>query len=167
MSNERSEFVKSAITKVPAATTQSAIIEVLARYGASGFGFRRRGDVIEATFHLPRAGAGDQTVRIPVNVASVYAILQKRGRGVGEKTPDMAQAERTAWRALLLWIEASLLAVKLGAQSMEEAFFAHLLVTTEDGQEGRMVDYVATLGVAAGGVLPSARRLALKPGEDQ
>lgn len=165
------DFVKSATTTVSASASQAEIIAVLARYGASGFGFRRRGDVVEATFHLPRPGADDQSVRIPVSVTTVSEKLlafhrTPAGQRMKRRAPDTEQAERTAWRALLIWIEASLLAVKLGAQSMEEAFFAHLVVTTDDGQEGRLVDYVATLGKAAGGTLPSARRLLLKSGED-
>lgn len=164
-----SEFLKSATTGVSADKSQGEIIATLGRYGASGFGFRRRGEVVEVTFHLPRKGADDLSVRIPVNVTTVRASLDALWSGDqrphSKRPVDMAvQAERVAWRALLTWIDASLLAVKLGAQSMEEAFFAHLVVTTEDGLEGRLVDYVKSLGGASGGVLPSVNRLRLGSG---
>jgi|SRR6185437_2877888 len=164
-----SNFVRSATTDVPADKSQAEIIGVLARYGASGFGFRRRGDVIEVTFHLPRPTGDDQSVRIPVNVATVRAKLNEfweSPKRPHTRKPDLnAQAERVAWRALLTWIEASLLAVALGAQSMEEAFFAHVLVTDESGQEGRIIEYVGTLAAGANGVLPSPRRLLLGSGD--
>jgi hypothetical protein len=164
-----SDFIKAATSPVPSDRSQAEIITVLTRYGASGFGFRRRADVVEVTFHLPRTGGDEQSVRIPVNIKTVHDKLlvwhKSPARTSHTRTPDRDQAERTAWRALLTWIEASLLAVQLGAQSLEEAFFANLLVTTDDGHEGRLVDYVATLGTAAGGTLPSPRRLLLNSGE--
>lgn len=155
------DFVRAADTDVKAERSQAAIIAMLGRYGASGFGFRRRGDIAEVTFHLPRKDRDDQTVRIPVDVRAVLTkiIRMRDTKRARRKTPDMDQAERVSWRALLFWIEASMMAVQLGAQSMEEAFFAHLVVTTDDGQEGRLVEYVATLGLATGGLLPSSRRL--------
>lgn len=153
-----SEFVKAATTKVAASASQSEIITVLARYGASGFGFRTRGAVVEATFHLPRPTGDDVTVRVPVDVSVVLEKLlayhHSPSRTAHTKTPDREQAERVAWRALLVWIEASLLAVQLGAQSMEEAFFAHLVVATSEG-ERRLVEYVGELSVASGGRLPA------------
>lgn len=161
------EFLKAATTSVSVDKTQADIIATLNRYGASGFGFRRRGATVEATFHLPSKSGGDRTVSIPVNVETVREKLTafqaariRKGAHVG-KTVAVEQAERVAWRALLLWIEASLLAVALGAQSMEEAFFAHMIVETEDGQRGRVVDYFGMLTYSDTGKLPNPNRLLL------
>lgn len=167
-----SDFVKSATTSTPVAKSQGDIIAMLGRYGATGFGFRRSADVIEVTFHMPRAkGGGEHSVAIPVNVRTVRAkldapeIQRERKRQKQATFTSEDQAERVAWRVLHLWIDAALSAVSLGAQTIEEAFFAHLVVTTDDGVQGRLVDYLATLGAASGGTLPSARRLLLKSGE--
>jgi hypothetical protein len=161
-----SDFVKSATTTTPIAKSQADIIAMLGRYGATGFGFRRVGPIVSVTFHLPRAGGGeDYTVEIPVNVASVAKKLGDTSRIITKQSranrPASAEehAERVAWRVLHLWIDAALSAVQLGAQTIEEAFFAHLLVATDDGRTGRLVDYVKSIGAGSGGVLPSATRL--------
>ncbi len=41
---------------------------------------------------------------------------------------EWERAERVAWRNLVLWIDAALSATAAGLQTIEEAFFAHLLV---------------------------------------
>jgi hypothetical protein len=165
-----SDFVKSATTSTPVAKSQGDIIGMLGRYGASGFGFRRTGDVIEVTFHMPSEGQRDHSVCIPVDVRTVRAKLDGPELQAARKSRRQAtfttddQAERVAWRVMHLWIDAALSAVSLGAQTIQEAFFAHLVVTTEDGTQGRLVDYIATLGLANGSALPSANRLALSSG---
>lgn len=165
-----SDFVKAMTTQTPKDKSQADIIGMLQRYGATGFGFRQIGDVVESRFHVPRVAGEDHTVAIPINVAHVEARLvgvyqkkRKGGKGGGYK-PDRAQAERVAWRILYLWIDAALAAVSIGAQSIEEAFFAHLIVADTDGQEGRVIDYIHSLQQGAGGHLP-ASRLLLGPGK--
>jgi hypothetical protein len=179
------DYVQFYTTKVPAEQSQGDIIATLHRYGASGFGFRTRGPVVEVTFHIPdpTAAAGDRTVVIPINVDTVHERLHPKLKAVAagrkEKTPDRGQSERVAWRVLLSWINAALSAVAIGAQTLEEAFHAHMIVETTDGQRGRMIDYVhvladeakASIG-AEGGRLPALGpgrsinpgQLALPPG---
>lgn len=150
-------FVKSASTKVPVEDTQGHIISMLHRYGASGFGFRRQGDVITVTFHIPAEGGGpDRTVAIPIDIGVVRKKLnphldelaaQKHGTRTGK---DPGRAERVAWRIVLDWIDASLSAVSVGAQTLETAFYAHTVIETADGQRGRLIDYVETIKGAAG-----------------
>lgn len=162
-----SDFVKSAATKVSVEESQGHIISVLHRYGASGFGFRRVGDVVTVTFHIPGAGGEERTVAIPIDVAKVRAKLNpkldaiarnQKARGTGG---DPGRAERVAWRILLDWIDASLSAVSIGAQTIEEAFYAHTVIETVDGQRGRLIDYVETIKGAGGdasGRLPNPGR---------
>lgn len=163
------DFVKSAMTSTPASKSQADIIAMLGRYGASGFGFRRRGDVIEVTFHMP-SSRGEQSVCIPVSVSVVRDKLDSPSLRAARRAQRQAtfttdeQAERVAWRVLHLWIDAALSAVSLGAQTIEEAFFAHLMVTTEDGSQGRLVDYVTTLAAERGGMLPSTTQRLLGSG---
>jgi hypothetical protein len=151
------DYVKCYTTSVEPEESQGHIIATLHRYGASGFGFRRRGPIIEITFHMPVAGGEDRTVCIPINVETVRAKLRpkleafgKRRKTAGSTRIDPMQAERVAWRILLDWIDASLSAVTIGAQTLEEAFFAHLLVETTDGQTGRTIDYVTVLSETSG-----------------
>lgn len=173
-----SDFVKAQSTSTTVEESQGQIIAMLHRYGASGFGFRRLpGDIHEVRFHLPTQPDRDLTVAIPVNVSSVHARLNAAQAKIAKArhrkpTVERAQAERVAWRILYLWIDAALAAVSIGAQSIEEAFFAHLIVETTEGEEGRLADYIATLQRAASGsegrlpTLASVRRL-LGPGVDR
>lgn len=159
------DFVKAATTSTPAEKSQGDIIAMLHRYRASGFGFRARGSLVAVSFHIPKEGGADTTVEIPIDVERVHERLnglqrakRSHGRHVAA-TVDRAQAERVAWRILYLWIDAALAAVSIGAQSIEEAFFAHLIVENTDGQSGRVIDYVHTLQEGAGGQLPAPRLL--------
>jgi len=160
-----SDFVKASTTTVSVEKSQGDVIATLRRYGASGFGFRTVGQTVEVTFHLPAEGAPDRTVMIPVNVDTVHAKLQamnnrrvERGRHV-RRAVSREQAERVAWRVVLDWIEAALLAVSMGVQTVEEAFFAHSVVTTRDGQTGRLIDYVHSIADASpDGRLPAPGR---------
>lgn len=179
------DYVQFYTTRVEPAQSQGDIIGVLHRYGASGFGFRRRGDVIEVTFHLTTDGDRERSVCIPVSVDRVFAKLRgamaekaKREKQAQREDLLRAQAERVAWRVLLQWINASLSAVAIGAQTVEEAFYAHTIVESTDGQTGRLIDYVHSLEDTTAesqhtgrGILPALGRpivpreqLALPPG---
>lgn len=159
------EFVKSATTSVSPADSQAEIIAILGRYGATGFGFRKRPGMVSVTFHMPRAKGDireDHEVEIPIRFAAVEQKLNapalqeiRAGYKKGKQVPA-EQVERVAWRVLKLWIDASLSAVSLGATTLEDAFFAHLIVTDTKGQRGRLADYVNMLEqVAPGGKFPA------------
>lgn len=150
-------FVKAVHTKCSVEKSQADIVATLNRYGASGFGFRRRASIVEVTFHLPNGGA-ERTVCIPIDTAIVHDRIVRSRRTA--RAVDRAQSERVAWRIALLWIDTALTAVTIGVQSIEEAFFAHLVVETEDGATGRMVDYVASIGGTGPRRLPAATRFA-------
>lgn len=57
----------------------------------------------------------------------------------GYDAKKLEQAERVAWRNLVLWVDAALSAATIGLQSITEAFFAHAVVGA--GGE-RMIDVV-------------------------
>lgn len=169
------EFVKSATTSVPTAKSQAEVITILGRYGASGFGFRRRGDVVSVTFHMPRAKGDtrdDHTVEIPVDLANVRQRLdgpagkaaRRKAKKGGDASPE--QVERVAWRLLVLWIDAALAAVSLGAQTLEDAFLAHMIVTDASGGTGRLGDYMATLEFAGVNLPPMQALRQLAAGDD-
>jgi len=147
-------FIKAFATKTTVDKSQSDIIAVLRRYGASGFGFRKIGDIVEVTFHMLNEAKVERTVVIPLSVDTVHKrLIAMKAERVKQYSRHVSrdQAERVAWRVLLDWIDAALLAVSVGAQTIEEAFFAHSVIVTSDGQTGRLVDYVHTLEQASGG----------------
>lgn len=161
-------FVKAATTTTSPEKSQADIMAMLRRYHASGFGFRRVATKLWVSFHVPRQGdGGDHTVEIPIDTTLVLERLLEvhRLKRSHTKRPDAALAERVAWRILYLWIDAALAAVAIGAQSLEDAFFAHLVMENTDGQTGRVSDYVRTLQQGTGGYQLPAARLLIGSGE--
>lgn len=142
-------FVKSADTKTPVAASQAALEKLLRRYGASGFGFNSdyKEHLIRVTFRVPDT-PGSVTI-VPVRLEiSIEAIA----RALWPTTKVLSawgweQAERVAWRHLVLWVDAACSATNAGLQSMSEAFLAHALVKAPDGQIKRVI---AMLDDAAG-----------------
>lgn len=113
----------------------------------------------------PGKNAPKVPVKLPVSIAQVYHALYgmperwqsftdderandpsiggRTGRYVhnpaGYDRKKLEQAERVAWRNLVLWIDAALSAASVGLQTITEAFFAHAIVSS-DGM--RMIDLV-------------------------
>lgn len=174
-------FVKSADTKAKAESSRAEVERMLERYGATGFGYQRdieRGKIV-LQFVIPDSQQKDAArvpVTLPIEIRRVYDALygQPRknkwvdGRYAGtEHDPKgydakkLEQAERVAWRNLVLWIDAALSAATIGAQTITEAFLAHTMVVTDEGTSARMMDYLTSRqGVLAPGVralLPAPR----------
>lgn len=71
----------------------------------------------------------------------------------GYDARKLEQAERVAWRNLVLWIDAALSAASIGVQTISEAFLAHTMIVSDDGRAERMMSYLErTQGVLAPGV---------------
>lgn len=141
------EFVKSATTTTTVEESQAQIIAMLRRYRAEGFGFRTNGATVLVTFYMPRSGGGAaHEVEIPIDVARVFAKLDtpavRAAQKAKKKGVNMDQAERVAWRVLYLWIDAALAAVSIGAQSIEDAFLAHMVITDALGHTARVGDHM-------------------------
>jgi hypothetical protein len=152
-------------TRVAASKTRSDIERVLAKFGAVGFSFsvnhEQRTAVVE--FVMPAAPGSTERVpvKLPVNVRRVYEILFGKPHPKVVDEGRWEQAERVAWRNVLVWVEAALSAVACGAQSVSEAFLAHLVVIDEQhGRAERFGDVIER----AGGVLGEGRRLLLPTG---
>lgn len=174
-------FVKSADTKASAANSRAEIERLLVRYGAVGFGYQRNLEqgTITVQFVVPdRPGKGQPRVPItlPVSIRRIYDVLYNRpekwapgsngtpGRYVhnpaGYDARKLEQAERVAWRNLVLWIDAALSAAAIGLQTITEAFLAHTMVVSDDGRAERMADY---LGRTQGALAPGVRALLSNP----
>ena len=156
-------FVKSADTSTSAVNSRGELEKILLRYGCSGFGVSSDFNTFEiaVTFRVkdtPTKDALEVPVRLKVEVKKVYEALYGRPMmgpnwkpvydPKGYTGPRLAQAERVAWRHLVLWVDAALSAAAAGMQPVSEAFFAHTLVRDDGGRVERMVDH---LNRAAGG----------------
>lgn len=139
-------FVKSADTSVPASRSQAELERVLRRYGASSFSVANHWDRGEASvaFRIPES-PGSATmipVELRVRFGTVAELLRKNaGPRSRKKLPDyLPQAERVAWRHLVLWVDATLTAVTTGLQTVSEAFLAQTLIDGGNGKTGRVYD---------------------------
>lgn len=175
-------FVKSADTGVSPATSKAELERMLRRYGADGLSTAQdyANWRITVQFIVPNSRAKDAQkvpVKLPVDVRLVYDALYGRptksswvngqyGGMVynpsGYDTKKLEQAERVAWRHLLLWVDAALTAATSGVQTITEAFFAHTVITLEDGRSGRLVDYLEAEQYQ---LAPGVRALLASPAE--
>lgn len=144
--NRSTSFVRSWDTDVPVSRSAAAMEEMVRRYGASGF--TRSEDYANARIVVAFTIAG-RDIRVLVDVPTVerklLAMEDFRRKVAGKKREERArwqraQAERVAWRHLLLYVEASLNAVSAGLFTLEEAFFAHAMLTAPDGTQQRAAD---------------------------
>lgn len=150
-------FVKAAETSTQPATSRVDVDKLLRRYGASAIStaedIEKRQIVV--TFVVPNTtqkNAPRVPVKLPVSVHAVYDALYGRPMRQqfvppeqrpadktwqayvsvydpkGYNAKKMEQAERVAWRNLVLWIDAALSAASAGMQTITEAFFAHAVV---------------------------------------
>lgn len=135
-------FVKSAGTSTSVANSKSQLDKMLRRYGAAGISmsedYQKREIVV--SFVVPDTSAKNAPmvpVRIPISIMDIYRAMYGKS-AVAEKR-FIEQAERVAWRNLVLWVDAALSAASIGLQTITEAFFAHTVV----GPGGeRMVDVI-------------------------
>src|SRR5690348_2632630 len=142
----KKRHVKAADTSIAVEKSQQDAIAILRRYGATGFGFDHGPDRAVIRFRIE-----GREVELPVNVKQVYTALHGdaepvRGRYSltgDEREAALArwreQAERVAWRNLVDWLDASLSMVTLGVRTLEETFFADLILESTDGMRGRAI----------------------------
>lgn len=125
-------------TKTTISTTEAEIKKLLRKYGAENFAIGEGSNRAQVAFEIddrriiirmplpPRDEKRFTTTRRPVG---------DRGRHMKEvpRSADAAanlweQACREKWRALLLCIKAKLEGVESGVETIEQAFFAHLVL---------------------------------------
>jgi hypothetical protein len=154
------KFVKSAQTVVAVSRSQAELEKVLRRYGATGFGVTTDYENMRASVQIrvpdgPEKDAVQVPIRLVVDFRAVYDALYGQPTQYG-KRPDgswarvydpkgynekmVAQAERVAWRHLVLWVDAACSASTVGLQRMSEAFLAHTLIRAADGRVLRVVE---------------------------
>lgn len=142
-------FVKSAETDVTVARSQAELERILRRYGAAAFGIETDyvGGTSTITFRIPDhpGGPANVPVRLIVDRDLIYGRLFGPTKPADQAPGKRAQAERVAWRHLVLWVDAACTAAGSGLQTVSEAFLAHVLIRGTDGGDVRVVDHLGTL----------------------
>lgn len=100
----------AANTSVPVERTRQEVEQTLARYGATAFGYLAIQGKAVIMFE-----AKERKIKITVPLPSGDSEQEKR-------------AARQRWRALLLVIKAKLESVESGIETLEEAFFANIVM---------------------------------------
>lgn len=137
-------FVKSADTSSQVSSSKGELEKMLRRYGAAGFSVAHDYAEHRVVISLilpdrPGKNAPRIPVKLPVNIRLVYDALYGQPKKwdyaqkkfiphlTGYETKKLEQAERVAWRNLVLWVDAALSAATIGLQTITEAFFAHAI----------------------------------------
>jgi hypothetical protein len=156
------EFMRSWDTTVEVGKSRDALEALVRRYGATGFTVSEDYEsrtVVVVFFLRPRPNEDPMEVRIPVGYQHVLDRLRRIpdfqtfvGRKMRQNQEPWAreQAERVAWRLLVLWAEAMLSMVDAGMMALPEAFFAHAMVDVPGGHRLRAADAVAALKLLPG-----------------
>lgn len=159
-------FVKSASTSTPVRNSEAELKKLLLRYGCKAYAISSNYETGEAVvkFVVPDSQAND-AVDIPVMFKVVpkvvYDAMYGRpmkydwnaddgngGKGKHVHNPNgynpraLEQAERVAWRQLILWIDAALSVAASGMAGVAETFLAHTLVRGDDGQVKPMIQHL-------------------------
>jgi hypothetical protein len=125
-------------TQIAPQKTASEITGVLSR--APGIKqiqqeFNGQGKVVAIHFGIEISPEIRRAYRLPINTRPVFEILKSKSRR--SKDADIrAQAERTAWRLVLRWVQAQLAMIQTGMVSTPEAFYPYMLV--RDAKTGHM-----------------------------
>lgn len=153
--------VKAATTTVTVTKSQADLIALLRRYGARDFGFDEDPNGKEASVRFRvTTGGRDLPVLMRVDIEAVYrALYPLTPKAYGSqlaKTIETRkqQAQRTAWRLLIDWIDAACSTTSIGLQSVEEVFMAHIVVRDHNNQPLRLIE--AFHGMQERGTLPLA-----------
>jgi len=136
-------FVKSADTSTSVSKSQRELEQILRRYGAVDFNLGSDWEkrLARVAFRVPDTPGSKMLVpvRLEVSIEAVADALEftkPRWTGGAKAKPTQhqwEQAERVAWRHLVLWVDAACSATSAGVQTMSEAFLAHMLVKSPDG----------------------------------
>lgn len=154
----KKRFVKSADTSTSTGSSQRDLEKILRRYGAIDFNMGSNWEqrLARVSFRVPDTPGS--AVLVPVRLeVSIKAVAE----ALGYRNPTRygwEQAERVAWRHLVLWVDAACAATAAGMQTMSEAFLAHMLVRSPDG-EVKKVSVMLNEVAGEGGyraLLPSA-----------
>jgi hypothetical protein len=118
-------------TQIPASKTIGQISETLRRYGVSGVTQRYGPDglVESVEFSVSRNGQ-EFAFMLPARVDAVFRTIHNRRKSYQRSQYakcDREQAERTAWRQILRWVEAQMALMETGQVQLEEVFLPYMV----------------------------------------
>lgn len=128
-------------TSVPVGRTKAEIESVLMKYGATAFmtGWNDKGQATIA-FRMH-----SRSIRFLMPEIIVEAPARRRRNAVNSQY-RRDQAERAAWRSLLLLVKAKLEAVESGFVVFEEEFLPHIVTETGETVFERLRDRIGASG---------------------
>lgn len=148
-------WVRSWDTVVTVDKSRGELEVLLRRYGAHGYtvSVDYSAGTLLIGFTMPKTWQVKTTETVEVRLAvgfretlrrleKMESFTGKRGRKQPYETREawaLEQAERVAWRQIILWVEAGLNMASSGVQTIEEAFFAHTILP---GTQSRVIDVV-------------------------
>lgn len=158
--SDRKKFIKSAGTSTSVRNSKGELERIIARYGCKSFAVQQdyESSLATVTFVVPDTLEKDAQhipVQLDVNARLVYDAMfgqptkgdWKDGKYLGTvfdpkgyNAAKLEQAERVAWRQIILWVDAALSAAASGVQPISEAFFAQTLI--RDPESGAMTRIV-------------------------
>ena len=121
----------AAQTSVPVEKSRAEIESILARYGASQFGYATDSLRGLATIQFfARERHIRFTLKLPLASEKefMFTAQRRQRRSADEQRKAWEQACRQRWRALCLCIKAKLEAVECGITEFEAEFMAHILL---------------------------------------
>jgi hypothetical protein len=149
-------WVRSWDTDVPVGRSSAELEALLRRYGAAGYtvsvdytgGRLLIGFTMPRTWQLKAPHVDTIEIKLAISFGETERRLAKLDGFARKKTAKAwtnreswarEQAERVAWRHVILLVTAGLEAAASGIQTIEEAFFAHSVLP---GTQHRVIDVV-------------------------
>lgn len=134
------KYVKSGSTNTPIENSRRELERILLRYGCRRILIEREFDEdqdetgVEIRFELyDHENEMAVPVMFKVNYAAIARILYGLPEGEGIPTGHWKQAQRVAWRNLVLWVDAALAAAQTGIKPLSECFLADIQVPGPSG----------------------------------
>lgn len=123
-------------TSIDPQKTMSECIAILARHGATAIAMTYDNGMPGGLhFQVPTA-FGKRSYALPANVAGTHEVLKKAhraGRILASKA-TLAQAQRTSWRVVRMWLEAQLALIEAGLVDLPQVMLPFMI-----DDEGRTV----------------------------
>ena len=124
-------------TKIPAAQSFAEIVAMVHSHGAkrvlSDYGDDGEPEAISFAIET---SSGLRTFRLPAEPYRCLAVMLKNReiyKTSHQKTPDLAQAQRVAWRIIRDWLASQLALIQTGMVSLPQVMLPYLVVTPEGG----------------------------------
>lgn len=120
--------IKNYTSKVPVNRTISQIETLLASIGAKRMVKDYEDKKVVSLSFVYEINGTDLAFQLPAKTESVYHVLSK-GKKLNNTQRDklQSQAERTAWRILLNWVEVQVAMIECDQLEFMQIFFTHLI----------------------------------------